>query len=154
MLAVAGDDKLYLLEFTDRRGLEREVERLRQKLSAAVVPVRTKVIVTIEQELRAYFAGTLERFTVPLAYLGTPFQRSVWQVLQTIPPGETRSYAEIARDLGKPTAVRVVARANGANQLALVVPCHRVVNSDGKLGGYGGGRARKAWLLEHERRHV
>ena len=154
MLAIASDEKLHLLEFVDRRALESEVERLRQKLSAAVVPERTEIIIKVEQELNAYFAGTLERFTVPLAYLGTPFQRSVWQLLWAIPPGETRSYAEIACDLGKPTAARAVAQANGANQLALIIPCHRVVNSDGQLGGYGGGLARKRWLLEHERRHV
>ena len=154
MLSIASDEKLHLLEFVDRRGLEREVERLRQKLGVAIVPGRTEVLNKIEQELAAYFVGTLRHFTTPLAYVGTPFQRSVWQILHLIPPGETRRDAQIACDLGKPTAARAVAQANGANQLALVIPCHRVVNSDGQLGGYGGGLARKRWLLEHERRHA
>ena len=154
MLAVASDEKLYLLEFVDRRGLEREIERLRQKLGVAVIPGHTEVLIKIERELAAYFAGTLRHFTTPLAYLGTPFQRSVWQMLHRIPSGETRSYVEIACDLGKPTAARAVAQANGANQLALIIPCHRVVNSDGQLGGYGGGLMRKRWLLEHERKHA
>ena len=152
MLAVADEEKLYMLEFVDRRGLERELERLRQKARAAVLPGQTQIIERVEEELAAYFAGTLHTFSTPTACLGTPFQRSVWNVLKTIPPGETRSYKEVAESLGKPTAYRAVARANGANQLALVIPCHRVVNSDGQLGGYGGGVARKQWLLEHERR--
>ncbi len=132
ILAVTSDNKLYLLEFTDRRGLEREVERLRQKLSAAVVPGRAEITAKIEQELNAYFAGTLQHFTTPLACQGTPFQRSVWQVLQIIPLGETRGYAELACALGKSGAVGAVAQAKGANPFALVVPCHRVVNSDGQ----------------------
>ena len=154
MLVIADDDKLYLLEFTDRRGLEREVERLRQKFRAAIVPGRAEILLRVERELAAYFAGELQHFSVPCASLGSPFQHAVWQALRAIPPGETRSYAEIACMVSKPAAVRAVAQANGANQLALVIPCHRVVNRDGQLGGYGSGVARKAWLLDHERRHV
>jgi O-6-methylguanine DNA methyltransferase len=83
--------------------------------------------------------------------MGTPFQRQVWDLLKTIPLGETRSYAELAAALGRPSAVRAVAQANGANPLAIVVPCHRVIGSDGSLTGYGGGLVRKKWLLDHER---
>lgn len=154
MLAVADEEQLYLLEFVDRRGLERELERLRKKARAAILPGRTRVTETVEAELAAYFAGTLSPFSTPTACLGTPFQHSVWQILKTIPPGETRSYGEVAARLGRPTAYRAVARANGANQLALVIPCHRVIGSDGQLGGYGGGVARKGWLLAHERKHL
>ena len=84
---------------------------------------------------------------------GSPFQRQVWQVLCGIPYGETRSYAEEAMYMGKPSAYRAVANANGANQLAIIIPCHRVIASDGTLGGYGGGIAVKQWLLEHEKRY-
>ncbi|KAF1006282.1 MAG: Methylated-DNA--protein-cysteine methyltransferase [Luteibacter sp.] len=83
---------------------------------------------------------------------GSPFTRSVWDELMTIPPGTTRSYSAIAASAGRPTAVRAVARANGANQIAIVIPCHRVIGADGSLTGYGGGLWRKEWLLRHERK--
>ena len=148
MLAIANDDALHLLEFANRRGLEREVERLRKK--ATIVPGRTEPIDQIEAELQDYFAGRLTAFSTPVALIGTEFQRLVWQALCDIPCGETRSYAELAVEIGRPTAVRAVAQANGANQLAIIIPCHRIINADGKLGGYGGGLARKKWLIEHE----
>nr|WP_067625717.1 trifunctional transcriptional activator/DNA repair protein Ada/methylated-DNA--[protein]-cysteine S-methyltransferase [Alicyclobacillus acidiphilus] len=152
MLAIADDEGLYLLEFVDRRGLEREIERLRQRTKCAVIPGRTSPIDTIERELASYFAGSLDSFTTPVHVLGTPFQRRVWDELRKIPLGETRSYSEIAAAIGNPAAVRAVGRANGSNQLAIIIPCHRVVQQDGTLGGYGGGLARKQWLLEHETR--
>lgn len=150
MIAIGDEDKLYLLEFVDRRGLEREVERLRKRTKAAIIPGETKPIQSIEKELAHYFDGTLTEFKTPLYLMGSPFQQSVWEQLRQIPPGETRSYADIAYALGNPTAYRAVAQANGANQLAIVIPCHRVINSDGGLGGYGGGLVRKEWLLTHE----
>jgi AraC family transcriptional regulator of adaptative response/methylated-DNA-[protein]-cysteine methyltransferase len=103
-------------------------------------------------EVAEYFAGARRRFTLPVRSVGTPFEQEVWSVLQDIPFGETRSYADIARQVGRPDAVRAVGRANGMNSLAIVVPCHRVVGSDGRLVGYGGGLWRKEWLLELERR--
>lgn len=150
MLAVADDEVLYLLEFVDRRGLERELERLRLKTQAVIVPERTSPICMVEQELTKYFQGELSVFEVPTKTFSSPFQKSVWQALSEIPYGETRSYAEVAATVGKPSAIRAVAQANGANQLALIIPCHRVVRADGALGGYGGGLTRKGWLLEHE----
>jgi AraC family transcriptional regulator of adaptative response/methylated-DNA-[protein]-cysteine methyltransferase len=152
MTAVGDEDALYLLEYVDRRGLERQIERLRARSRAGIVPGRTRPIEQVQSELAAYFAGKLTRFDTPLARIGTPFQKAVWEALLAIPPGETRSYADIARTIGRPEAVRAAAQANGANQIAIVVPCHRVVNGDGALGGYGGGLARKRWLLDHERR--
>jgi len=152
MIAIADDDALYLLEFVDRRGLELEVKKMRQRFGSAVVPGHAAPIHMIEQELGQYFDGSLTHFKTPLNLKGSPFQQRVWQELLKIPLGETRSYSDIARSIGKPTAFRAVANANGANQLAIIVPCHRVVNLDGRLGGYGGGVARKKWLLEHERR--
>lgn len=150
ILAVASESRLVLLEFVERRGLERELLRLRE--TAALVPGRSSPIEQIESELAEYFAGERETFDTPIELRGTGFQRSVWEELLRIPPGETRSYQQLANALGRPTAFRAVAQANGANQLAIVVPCHRVINSNGELGGYGGGVPRKRWLLEHERK--
>ncbi|MGZ7442693.1 bifunctional transcriptional activator/DNA repair enzyme AdaA [Paenibacillus sp. TH7-28] len=151
MIAIADEAALHLLEFIDRRGLEREVERLRQRTKAAVIPGVTAPIRSIEKELALYFDGRLREFKTPLFLLGSPFQRRVWAQLQQIPPGETRSYAELAVAVGNPAGYRAVAQANGANQLAIVIPCHRVINSNGELGGYGGGLSRKSWLLNHEK---
>lgn len=152
MIAIADEEALYLLEFVDRRGLEREVERLRKKTGSAIIPGVTKPIRQIENELKLYFEGTLSQFKTPIHYLGSPFQKHVWDELKLIPPGQTRSYSDIANAVGKPSAFRAVAQANGANQLAIIIPCHRVINANGELGGYGGGLTRKRWLLNHEKR--
>jgi AraC family transcriptional regulator of adaptative response/methylated-DNA-[protein]-cysteine methyltransferase len=154
MVAIASEDALYLLEFVDRRGLEREVERLRQRTKSAIIPGTTAPIVLIEQELKAWFNGTLKTFKTPLFLLGSPFQKSVWEALCRIPYGETRSYLQQATMLCNPSACRAVANANGANQIAIVIPCHRIINSNGELGGYGGGIARKQWLIEHEKQSL
>ncbi len=106
----------------------------------------------LEQQLDDYFAGTRQVFTVPLHPVGTDFQRQAWQVLGTIPFGETITYGEQARRLGRPTAVRAVGSANSRNPLPIVVPCHRVIGAAGALIGFAGGLDRKAWLLDHERR--
>lgn len=151
MIAIADEEALFLLEFVDRRGLELEIERLRQKSKCALIPGVTPAISSIEQELEQYFDGSLKTFKTPLRFLGTPFERSVWDELMKIPLSETRSYADIATAIGQPSAYRAVARANGANQLAIVVPCHRVIGSNGELTGYGGGLPRKRWMLEHEK---
>jgi len=153
MTAVADERALYLLEFVDRRGLEREVERLRRRHKAGIAPGRTPPIEQIEAELEEYFAGRSTTFETPLARAGSPFQNAVWDALLTIPPGETWSYAQLAPTVGRPNAVRAAGTANGANQFAIVIPCHRVITSNGELGGYGGGLPRKRWLLDHER-HV
>jgi AraC family transcriptional regulator of adaptative response/methylated-DNA-[protein]-cysteine methyltransferase len=152
MTAIADERALYLLEFVDRRGLEREVERLRLRQKAGIAPGRTAPIAQIEAELKEYFAGRSTTFKTPLARGGSPFQNAVWDALETIPPGETLSYAELARAVGRPKAMRAVGTANGANQLAIVIPCHRVIHLNGSLGGYAGGLPRKRWLLDHERR--
>ena len=101
--------------------------------------------------LRRYFAGDLGALSaVAVDTAGTPFQESVWRALRRIPPGSTWSYAQLAAAVGRPSAVRAVAGANGANPVSIVIPCHRVIGSDGRLTGYGGGLARKSWLLAHE----
>lgn len=153
MIAIADEQALVLLEFVDRRGLEREVERLRLRTGSAIIPGMNDVIESIEQELEQYFAGTSLHFSTPIRMIGSPFQQSVWQQLIQIPVGETHSYQGIAIQLGRPTASRAVARANGSNQLAIIIPCHRVITSSGELGGYAGGLTRKDWLLNHESRH-
>ena len=151
MVAIADEDGLYLLEFVDRRGLEREVERLRNRKSAAIIPGETVAIKSIEKELKQYFSSKLLEFKTPVHLIGSEFQKSVWQALQKIPIGTTCSYADQAKAIGKPTAFRAVANANGMNPLGIIIPCHRVINTNGELGGYGGGLARKEWLLKHER---
>ncbi len=153
MLAISDEKLLYLLEFVNRRGLEREIERLRIRTKSAIIPGITKPIESIQRELNSYFDGTLKEFMTPLLLLGSDFQKSVWQALAAIPYGETRSYADQAKAIDKPFACRPVANANGANQIAIIIPCHRIIASDGKLGGYGGGIVRKQWLIDHERKN-
>ncbi len=152
MCAIADDETLYLLEFVDRRGLEKEIERLRKRTKRAIIPGKSNPLNQIEVELKEYFSGKIHAFKTPLFLIGSPFQKMVWEELQKIPRGETRFYAQIAKAIGKPSAFRAVALANGANQFAIVIPCHRVINSNGDLGGYGGGIKRKEWLLKHERK--
>lgn len=151
MIAVADEEALYLLEFVDRRGLEREVERLRKKIKLAIIPGETTPIKSIKNELKTYFENKLSEFKTPLFYVGTPFQKRVWDELRKIPIGQTRSYSDLANAVGNSNAYRAVATANGANQIAIVIPCHRVINLNGELGGYGGGIHRKKWLLNHEK---
>jgi len=151
MLLAATDEALCMAEFVDRRMLPTQVERLRKRLGAAFVPGRNPWIERAEAELADYFAGVRTSFETPLAPCGTAFQQDVWAALAEIPYGETRSYADIAERVGRPSAVRAVGTANGANALAILVPCHRVVGADGKLVGYGGGLWRKQRLLDLER---
>jgi AraC family transcriptional regulator, regulatory protein of adaptative response / methylated-DNA-[protein]-cysteine methyltransferase len=153
MVAMAGDDGLYLLEFVDRRGLEREIVMLRKQTKSVIVPGSNPHLDTITKELRAYFDGESSQFTVPVVTAGTPFEKSVWKLLLSIPPGATWSYSQMASKLRNPNAVRAVGRANGRNRLAIIIPCHRVIRADGALCGYGGGVWRKQWLLNHERKH-
>ncbi len=154
MIAVADKRALHLLEFADRKALPGELKRLYKDCKGSLGIGRFGVHAQVEEELRAYFDGNSARFTVPLALHGTDFTRRVWEALLTIPAGETRSYGDLAKELGQPTATRAVARANGANQIALIVPCHRVIGADGSLTGYGGGLWRKQQLIEIERKYL
>jgi len=151
MLAIAGDEGLCLLEFVERRALEAQIATLRRRVPGVVLPGDHRHLRALEQQLGEYFAGRRSEFDVPLHAPGTDFQRAAWEELRRIPAGETRSYAQMARALGRPSAVRAVARANGDNRIALLLPCHRVIGSDGKPVGYAGGIWRKEWLLAHER---
>jgi AraC family transcriptional regulator of adaptative response/methylated-DNA-[protein]-cysteine methyltransferase len=152
MLAIADDEGLRLLEFVDRRALERELGILRTRLRTNIVPGEHRYLTAVRRQLEDYFAGNNLQFTIPIAPVGSPFQLRDWQLLCTIPPGETRSYSWMAEQLGDKEMRRAVGRANGENMLCLIVPCHRVIRADGTLCGYGGGLWRKKWLLEHERR--
>jgi AraC family transcriptional regulator of adaptative response/methylated-DNA-[protein]-cysteine methyltransferase len=150
MLAGASANDLVLLEFVDRRALPTQIKRIRQRMGAVFVPGRNRIIDDTAREVAEYFAGERTDFGAPVAMPGTAFQRDVWAALREIPYGETRSYGELARSVGRPNAVRAVGRANGLNALAIVVPCHRVVGADGNLVGYGGGLWRKRRLLDLE----
>jgi len=152
MIAGGTEDSLYFFEFSDRRRLEKQLERLRARLGCVFVPGDNDLLKRTTAEIEAYFAGELRQFAIPLAAPGTEFQQTVWDELRRIPFGETRSYADVARSIGRPTAVRAVARANGDNRMAIFIPCHRVVGSDGRLTGYGGGLWRKQHLLDLESR--
>ncbi len=152
MIAVSDHKFLHLLEFIDRKALPAELGKLRTMVRGDLGLGRFAPTDQIEAELGAFFSGTSARFDVPLALHGSAFTRTVWEKLQQIPPGETRSYGDLAREIGRPTAIRAVARANGANQIAIVVPCHRVIGADGSLTGYGGGLWRKQGLIELEQR--
>ena len=151
MVAVADETHLRLLEFMDRRALPSELRAVQSEAASPIGLGRPDPIDQLAEELSVYFSGTATTFRTPLAPYGSAFSRKVWDALRRIPIGKTRSYGELAIAVGRPSAARAVARANGANRIALVVPCHRVIASDGSLAGYGGGRWRKAWLIEHER---
>ncbi len=151
MLAAVTDEAVCLLEFADRRGLPGQVGRVARGLEVVFAPGSTELTRRLRDELDEYFAGERRTFDVPVAEAGTGFQHAVWRALREIPFGETRSYAEVAAIVGRPSAVRAVGAANGRNPLAIVVPCHRVVRADGSLSGYGGGVWRKRRLLDVER---
>ena len=152
MVAVSDKTSLHLLEFADRKALGAELQKLSKQVKGDIGFGRCEPTDQIEAELSDFFEGTLGHFKTPLALHGTPFSRDVWRALREIPIGETRSYSDIARAINNPTAVRAVARANGANQISIVIPCHRVIGADGSLTGYGGGLWRKQKLIELEQR--
>lgn len=150
MLSISSDDALVLLEFVDRRGLEREIERLRNRLNAIIIPKENTISNSIRDDLDNYFSGNNLEFKTPIEYIGSTFQMSVWNALRAIPAGTTSTYKDLAKRIGNDKSSRAVGNANGANQLSLIIPCHRIIESNGGLGGYGGGTQRKQWLLDHE----
>ena len=161
MLALASDEGLCALEFTTVRGGgsgEARLTRLNARLARwfpphEIVNRETPTLRRTRTWLSGYFDGaTAEIGDLPLDMRGAPFEKRVWQALQEIPPGETTSYGAIAAALRSPSASRAVGAANGANPVAIIVPCHRVIGASGSLTGYGGGLDRKTWLIDHERR--
>ena len=156
MLAVAHDDGIVLLDFADRATLEPTIAKLRARFAsrgthAVIVPGEHRHLSMLATELMEYFAGTRRTFTVPVSPAGTDFERRAWDALRAIPFAETRSYGQQAIAMGDARAVRAVGRANGRNTINIIIPCHRVIAASGDLTGYGGGLARKQWLLSHER---
>lgn len=142
------------LEFHDRTGIEQLKYRFKKNYQLSIVEGTNYILDQLENELDQYFKGELQNFTVPLDLKGTSFEKTVWKELRRIPYGETKSYGEIAELINNALAVRAVGRANGKNPVAIVVPCHRVISSDGKLHGYGGGLWRKRELLTLENRYA
>ncbi|MBA2113033.1 bifunctional transcriptional activator/DNA repair enzyme AdaA [Bremerella alba] len=152
MLAAGSDAGLCLLEFADRKMLPKQFERISKLFAQPILPGTHPVLTLAAEQIQQYFDGTRAEFTLPLRLDGTSFQETVWNNLLEIPYGQTSSYKQLAQQVGKPNASRAIGRTNGDNRLAIVVPCHRVVRSDGHLCGYAGGLWRKKWLLEHERK--
>jgi len=153
MIAVSSASHLHLLEFVERKALPRELSRLREFAKGDLGLGRYNPTDQVEAELTAFFAGQNASFNTPLAFHGSAFTKEIWHAFCDIPAGETRTYSELARTIGRPSATRAVARANGANQIALLVPCHRVLGADGALTGYGGGLWRKQKLIEIEHQY-
>ena len=153
LLAGATDEGICLLEFDGGNRALRESDDLVKKLGTEICDGINSHIEELKNQLKEYFDGTRKEFSLPLVIPGTEFQKEVWTGLLNIGYGTTRTYLEQAEALGKPDAVRAVARANGMNRISILIPCHRVIGSDGRLTGYGGGLKRKKWLLEHERKH-
>lgn len=150
MIMGVSDRGLCLLEFAERRMLETQLKRLRQHMGRVFLPGDHPLMKQVKDELDAYFDGSLRKFSVPLQAPGTAFQESVWAALQKVPYGEQCSYGDIAKQIGQPSAVRALGRANGDNRIAIIIPCHRIVGADGELTGYGGGLWRKEYLLAME----
>jgi AraC family transcriptional regulator of adaptative response/methylated-DNA-[protein]-cysteine methyltransferase len=151
MIAMAEGRGLVLLEFVDRPALAAEIEELRSRHGYAVAPGRNEHLDRVEEMISAYFAGSLQEFSIPLVTPGTEFQKRVWSALQSIPYGSVESYGSVAARIGSPTSSRAVGHANGQNRISIIIPCHRVIGADGSLTGYGGGQHRKAFLLDLER---
>ncbi|MFY0606968.1 MAG: methylated-DNA--[protein]-cysteine S-methyltransferase [Cyclobacteriaceae bacterium] len=150
MIAGTTDDGICLLEFHDRRMLPTQKERVKKYFESELIEQDHNHFVQLKKELTAYFEGTLENFEVPLTYPGSFFQKKVWESLLKIPYGATRTYAQQSEILGDPKAIRAMAKANGDNRIAIVIPCHRVIGSNGEMVGYGGKIWRKKALLELE----
>jgi AraC family transcriptional regulator, regulatory protein of adaptative response / methylated-DNA-[protein]-cysteine methyltransferase len=150
MVAGATDTHLVLLEFTHRRTLDAQLARLSRTTGFTLERGESRVVRDLRRELAEYFRGKRTEFTIPIDARGTPFQMRVWSALRRVPSGTTTSYGRLAASLGQPTAVRAVAGANGDNPISILIPCHRVIGSDGSLTGYGGGLWRKKKLLDLE----
>lgn len=151
MVAAATEKGICLLEFSSLHFLETQIQHLKKHLNCTVVPGQNSYLEKLDKELKRYFRGELKDFSVPLVVVGSEFQCDVWEFLRRIPYGETRSYVDQAQAIGSPSAQRAVGRANGDNRLTILIPCHRVIRSDGTISGYGGGVWRKRFLLDLER---
>ena len=150
MLVIADDNYVYMLDFKDAKNLGNKVLQVYTKTNSIISAGTNRIILSIEKELALYFQGKLKVFQTPVKLLGGRFEKMVWRKLRDIPYGETRSYLEQAKGLGSLKGFRAVGRVNSYNKLVIILPCHRVIKSNGELGGYGGGLKRKQWLINHE----
>ncbi len=154
MVAAGGERGICLLGYADSQHLTLQLRQISRALGSPIIEGRTELLDELERQLAEYFSGGRKKFDLPLDPIGTGFQKTVWDSLLRIPYGETVSYGEQAAMVGRPTAFRAVAGANGRNKISILVPCHRVIGSDGSLTGYGGGMERKRRLLELEGIHI
>lgn len=152
MLAIVNNDGLQLLEFAERKALVSEITAIKKKIGPICFREH-EIFNKLQRELDGYFAGSLKTFTIPLAQYGSAFEKAAWKALLEVPYGETRTYGEQAAFAGNQNAVRAIGRANGANKIAIIVPCHRIIGADGAMTGYGGKIWRKEWLLKHEAKY-
>lgn len=150
MTACSTHDGICLLEFDERPDIKKQLKNLQNIIGGKIVPGSNNHLLNLQLQIEKYFNKTLTRFDLPFVFAGTDFQKSVWNKLIEIPFGKTETYLSLTKKLGNIKAIRAVAAANGANKMAILVPCHRVIGSDGKLVGYAGGLWRKKWLLDHE----
>jgi len=154
MIAIADETSLFVLEFTDQKNVDRKIEELKIKTGCEIISQTNPIIDLITTELKENFAGTLQNFVTPFHLLGTSFQCKVWNYLSTVPYGSICTYAKQACTIRNQKAYRAVALANSNNTLAIIVPCHRIIGSNGKLCGYAAGLDRKQWLINHEKRNT
>lgn len=153
ILVISDDGELYFLEFQEKSNFKKRLENLKSKFKKEISLGMSDPIRSIESELNKYFDGSLKEFKTPINLLASEFQKKVWQELMKIPYGQTISYKQQASLIGCQKSYRAVANANGANKFAIIIPCHRVINSSGNLGGYAGGIEKKKWLIEHEKQN-
>jgi len=153
MIAGATDEGICLLEFNDRKKLPTEYKDLARLLNTTLEEGDNKHLKVLKRQLKEYFNGKRKEFSIPLLFPGTLFQQAVWKELMKIEYGTTRSYLEQSLALNQPDAIRAVANANGMNRIAIIIPCHRVIGTNGRMTGYGGGIHRKKWLLDHEKKY-
>ncbi|MGB6329300.1 MAG: methylated-DNA--[protein]-cysteine S-methyltransferase [Halarcobacter sp.] len=153
MFCAATQKGICLLSFFGQKNLEKQIQKVQVFFDAQAIPAKNKYFECLQKELDEYFIGKRIDFTIPLQLVGTPFQQDTWKILMKIPYGETISYKEEAQLLKNPKAARAVANANGQNMISILIPCHRIIQSDGKLGGYTGGIDKKQFLLELEKKY-
>lgn len=154
MIVISNQTSICLLEFINRKNLTKQVLKIKNHSKQKLIVHKSNLISKLEAELQEYFAGTLDTFKIPLRFCGTVFQQKVWANLQKIPYGQTISYLELAKMSGNEKAFRAAANANANNSIAIVVPCHRVIQSNGEIGGYAGGTPLKKQLLLHEKTNL
>ena len=153
MVLLNSETGICLLDFADSKNLDRKIHQLQKLLKAEINQRCNELSDLVKKEIKSYFAGETKNFTVSIHWTGTSFQNTIWQNLCQIPYGTTQSYNQQAMAMKRPSAIRAIARANGANKMAIIVPCHRVIGKDGKLIGYSGGLHRKRWLIDFERKN-